>query len=149
MNPAAQIVQPQERALRYENVRSARAEEGLIRLLLMDDGIFPNPFPLTREQFSSPLCGKAFFILWDAKQEGRPLSLYLLTEQLKQEEMSQIVAILNQPESSANAARALSDYIGVIREESGKRGAAGAQEDALTKLTRKYQKQKTKGGMRT
>ena len=40
LNPAAAL-QPQERSLRYENLRSARAEEGIIRLFLLDESLFP------------------------------------------------------------------------------------------------------------
>ncbi|MBR0283289.1 MAG: DNA primase [Oscillibacter sp.] len=145
LNPATQLVQPQERALRYENVRSARAEAGLVRLLLMDDSIFPDPFPLTREEFSSPLLGKAFFILWDAKKRGHPLSLSLLTEQLTPEEMSHISAVCQERESSENAPKALSDYIRIIREESGKR-TEHRDKEYLAEMTRKYKKQRDKGG---
>jgi DNA primase len=149
LNPATQIVQPQERALRYENVRSARAEGGLIRLLLMDDSIFPEPFPLSPDDFSSPVLRKAFFALWERKRRGDPIAFHVLSEALAPEEASLVTGIYQAPESSENAARALSDYITVVREESEKRRGADAQEDALTKLTKKYQKQKTKGGTRT
>ena len=59
LNPAAQL-QPRERALRYENIRSARAEEGVLRLLTLDESVFPPESPLREEQFSSPLLGKAY-----------------------------------------------------------------------------------------
>ena len=38
LNPVSQV-QPKARSLRYKNVRSARAEEGLVRLLLLDPGL--------------------------------------------------------------------------------------------------------------
>ena len=53
LNPAAAL-QPKEHALRYENLRSARAEEGVIRLLLSDDSLFSDAMPIPPEQFSSP-----------------------------------------------------------------------------------------------
>ena len=70
LNPAVQS-QPQERALRYENVRSARAEEGVLRLLLLDDSLFPAQPPLQEADFSSPLLGRVFALLWRAKEIGR------------------------------------------------------------------------------
>ena len=143
-----QSYQPQSRALRYDNMRSARAEAGLIRLLLMDDSLFPTPFPLTPRDFSSPVLRKAFFTLWDAKLNGHALSVALLSGALTSEEMSVVVTEYSKPESAADAAQALSDYIRVIREECDKR-TPDAQEDKLTKLTRKYEKQKNKGGMQT
>lgn len=40
LTPAAQL-QPRERSLRYDNIRSARAEEGIIRLMLLDRSCSP------------------------------------------------------------------------------------------------------------
>ena len=59
LTPAAQL-QPRERELRYENLRSARAEEGILRLLLLDDSLFPQEPPLLESQFSSPLLGRVW-----------------------------------------------------------------------------------------
>ena len=145
LNPATQMAQPQERAFRYENVRSARAEAGLLRLLLMDDSAFPNPFPLTPEEFSSPVFSKAFFTLWEARQRGVPVSFHLLPEAMTQEEISHITAVCQEPESQENASKALSDYIRVIREESGKRSER-TDKERLAEVTRKYKKQRNKGG---
>ncbi|MBR4545406.1 MAG: DNA primase [Oscillibacter sp.] len=141
LNPATQIVQPKERAFRYENVRSARAEAGLIRLLLMDDSLFPNPLPLSPDDFSAPVLGKAFFTLWDARQHGFPVSFHLLSEALTQDEISHITAVCQEPESPENASKALSDYIRVIREEADRRPGR-TEEDVLLRAQRKYQKRK-------
>ncbi len=143
LNPAAQI-QPKERSLRYENLRSARAEEGLLRLLIMDEGLFRGPPPLREEQFSSPLLGKVFRLLWQAREEGRPVTLAALAGDLAAEEMSHITAVCQQPESARNAAQALADYIGIIQEEAGKR--SGGTEDPLLAATQKYKDKK--GGKR-
>ena len=92
LNPAARL-QPQERTLRYDNVRSARAEEGILRLLVMDDGLFPPQPPLAEADFSSPLLGKVFSLLWDARSDGRKASLPPLAEMLTPEEMSHVTAV--------------------------------------------------------
>ncbi|MBQ9521214.1 MAG: DNA primase [Oscillospiraceae bacterium] len=141
LNPATQLVQPKERAFRYENVRSARAEAGLIRLLLMDDSLFPNPLPLSPDDFSAPVLGKAFFTLWDARQHGFPVSFHLLSGALTQDEISHITAVCQEPESPENASKALSDYIRVIREEADRRSGR-TEEDVLLRAQRKYQKRK-------
>ena len=143
LNPAAQI-QPKERSLRYENLRSARAEEGLLRLLIMDEGLFRGSPPLREEQFSSPLLGKVFRLLWQAREEGRPVTLAALAGDLAAEEMSHITAVCQQPESARNAAQALADYIGIIQEEAGK--WSGGTEDPLLAATQKYKDKK--GGKR-
>ncbi len=145
LNPATQFVQPTERAFRYDNVRSARAEEGLIRLLLMDESRFPEPLPLSPEDFSSPVLRKAFFTLWGIRQNGLPVSFHQLSEALTQEEISHITAVCQGPESPENASKALSDYIRVIREEADKRSGR-TDGDILELAQRKYKKQKPKGG---
>lgn len=143
LNPAAQL-QPRERSLRYDNIRSARAEEGILRLLLLDESLFPPEQPLTPEQFSSPLLGKAFGLLWQARQAGRTPSVTSLLGQLSPEEMSHITAICQQPESTKNGRQALADYIRVVQTEADKR--AGGVTDPLLAATEKYKDKKGTGG---
>ena len=73
LNPAAAL-QPKERALRYENLRSARAEEGIIRLLLSGrHPVSSDAMPIPPEQFSSPLLGRVYQLLWQvhaARRDG-------------------------------------------------------------------------------
>ncbi len=145
LNPAAQL-QPRERELRYRNVRSARAEEGVLRLLLLDDALFPAEPPLRAEQFSSPLLGKAYGLLWDCRAEGRPVTPAALAGELAPEEMSLLAGVWQKPESLANGHQALRDYIDIIREEAEKRD--GGAEDPLVAATRKYKKTKDTGGKR-
>ncbi|MBR5471417.1 MAG: DNA primase [Oscillibacter sp.] len=143
LNPALRS-QPQERSLRYDNIRSARAEEGLLRLLLMDESLFPQALSLQEEQFSSPLLGRAFFRLWQAKSDGRSVSLSLLSDTLTQEEMNHVTAVCQQPESLQNGAQAMSDYIRIIQTEYNKR--SGAAMDPLLAATEKYKNNKGTGG---
>ena len=143
LNPAAQL-QPKERSLRYDNLRSARAEEGILRLLMIDDSLFPEEPPLTEAEFSSPLLGRAFTLLWAAHQEGRPMSPGLLSGALDAEEASHIAAICQQPESPQNAQRALADYIHIVKTEAKKR--AGGDVDPLLAATEKYKDKKGTGG---
>ena len=144
LNPAAAL-QPKERGLRYEDVRSARAEEGLIRLLLLDDALFPADPPLRREQFSSPLLGKVYGLLWAGRAAGRPVSLSALAGDLTAEEMSHITGVCQQPESLANGAQALADYIAIIRSEAEKRSEP-AGGDPLLAAMEKYRKTSVTGG---
>lgn len=141
LNPAAEL-QPKERSLRYDNVRSARAEEGILRLLLLDDTLLPSELPISEEQFSSPLLGRVFALLRQSRQAGRPASLSTLSAVLSPEEMSHITSVCQQPESLANGTQALQDYIGIVQEESEKR--SGRSTDPLLAATRKY-KEKKKG----
>ena len=136
LNPAAQI-QPRERSLRYETLRSARAEEGILRLLLLDDSLFPQEPPLLESQFSSPLLGRVYSLLWQAKQEGRPVALGTVFDSLNPEEASHITAVCQQPESAQNARQALADYIRIVQTEAEKR-AGGGTIDPLLAATEKY-----------
>ncbi|MBQ2739317.1 MAG: DNA primase [Oscillibacter sp.] len=135
LNPSMSL-QPKERSLRYENMRSARAEEGLLRLLLLDESLFDTQPPPREEEFSSPLLGRAFALLWQAHLEGHAVSLHLLSGELTSEEMSHITFVSQQPESVRNAPKALSDYIKIIRNEANKR--AGDDTDPLLAATEKY-----------
>ena len=136
LTPAAQL-QPRERELRYENLRSARAEEGILRLLLLDDSLFPQEPPLLESQFSSPLLGRVYSLLWQAKQEGRPVALGTVFDSLNPEEASHITAVCQQPESAQNARQALADYIRIVQTEAEKR-AGGGTIDPLLAATEKY-----------
>ena len=144
LNPAAQL-QPKERTLRYDNIRSARAEEGLLRLLILDESLFPAQPPLREEQFSSPLLGRAFALLWQAREDGRAVTPAVLSEALTPKEMSHISAVCQQPESPQHARQALADYIRIVQEESDKRAGRQAA-DPLLAATEKYKDKKGTGG---
>jgi len=144
LNPAAAL-QPKERTLRYDNLRSARAEEGVLRLLLLDDSLFPEKPPLTPGQFSSPLLGKVYGLLWENHMQRRPVTLASLTGALSPEEMSHMTGVCQQPESLSNGHQALHDYIDIIQEES-TRCAGGQGADPLLAAMEKYRKTKGTGG---
>ncbi len=59
--------QPADRSIRYQNVRSALAEEGVIRLLMQDESLFPPEMPVQPEEFSSPLLGRIYGELWQRR----------------------------------------------------------------------------------
>ena len=140
LSPASQL-QPKARGLRYENIRSARAEEGVLRLLMLDPGLLPRMEGLTGEEFSSPLLGRAFDLLRRRAEEGLSLQLASLAEELTGEEMSHLAQVAAQPESAANAGQALADYISVIRREALLRGREGG-DDLLRAAQKRYQEKK-------
>ena len=128
MTPANNL-QPKERELRYTNMRSARAEEGVLRLLLLDPSLYPKAQRLTQEKFSSPFLGKVYRLLLDRWKLGETPSVPVLTGDLSREEMSRLVQVVNQLETVQNTGKALSDYIEIIEAEWAKRQAGGV--DAL------------------
>ena len=143
LNPAVSL-QPQERGIRYENLRSAMAEEGVIRLLLQDPGLFAGPIPIEPEDFSSPLLGRIYGLLWRDKEAGCAPGIARLTEDLTSQEMNHLSALVQRPESAANGAQALRDYIAVIRQEKEKRD--GSSEDPLAAAVHTFKQKKGYGG---
>lgn len=126
--PAANA-QPQQRALRYENVRSALAEEGVLRLVLLSPELLDHMDGLTGADFSAPFLGKVFDLLRERCDEGRSVRLGTLAGVLTQEEMNHLTGIVNQPQDMTQAQRAMEDYVTSIRMEKLKR--AVTDEDLL------------------
>ena len=141
LNPAM-TMQPAARGSRYTNLRSAMAEEGVIRLLHLDPTLFGDAPPLRPEEFSSPLLGKIYGAMWPRRYDRTGLSA--LTGELTGEEMSHLTTLLQKPESTANAPQALADYIRVIREEQAKRDGSGIDPLLLAMETFKDKKRKDK-----
>lgn len=141
MTPVSQL-QPRTRGLRYENIRSARAEEGLLRLLMLDPGTAGLMDGLTGEEFSSPLLGRAFDRLLRRAQEGLSTQLAALAEDFSGEEMDHLAQVAAQPVSPANSGRAIQDYIAVIRRERLLRSGGEQGDDLLLAAQKKYQQKK-------
>ena len=142
MNPISAL-QPADRSIRYQNVRSALAEEGVIRLLMQDESLFPPEMPVQPEEFSSPLLGRIYGELWQRRGHA---SMAALAAVLTPEEMNHLTALLQKPESAANAPQALADYIRIIREEHTKRTGGT---DPLAAAMETYKDKKGYGGKRT
>ena len=108
LTPTSQL-QPRARSLRYENIRSARAEEGLLRLLMLDPGLAGKMAGITGMEFSSPLLGRAFDALIRRAGEGLSTQLAALAENFDREEMDHLAQVAARPESVANSERAIAD----------------------------------------
>lgn len=144
LTPAVQR-QPKERALRYDNIRSAGAEEGVLRLVILDPELFGSAALLEPEHFSSPLLGRVFGLLRARWTEGLTVSLAALAGELEPAEMSHLSGVLTKPESLQNGARAMRDYIEIIETEAEKRRLAG-ESDELLAMQKKLLEKKAYGG---
>ena len=144
LTPTLQL-QPRERGLRYDNVRSARAEEGVLRLMVMDPLLFREAGDLKEEDFSSPLLGRVYGLLKERHENGRSTQLAALTAELSTEEMNHMVHVIDQPEDRANSRQALSDYIETMQKEA-LTGKKVEQDDDLKKLQQKLLEKKAYGG---
>ena len=136
-------MQPKDRSLRYENPRSALAEEGVIRLLYLEPALLDG-CDLRAEEFSSPMLGRLYAALREKAAEHTVLTPAVLSGSFSQEEMQHITALLQKPEPADNPGRkkALADCIGIIREEQDKH-AAGAD---LRAWSEKIRNKKGYGG---
>ncbi len=139
LNPAASA-QPRERAIRYDDLRSALAEEGVLRLLALDDSLFAGAPPLRAEDFSSPLLGRFFTALKAQLAQSGHVSIGALAGDFTAEEINHLSGILQKPESLKNGAQALRDYCTIILDEAHKRTSAGTDP-----LTAAMEKNKYKG----
>ena len=144
LNPVSAL-QPGDRAMRYTDLRSAMAEEGVLRLLVQDDTLFSDQPPLRQEEFSSPLLGRIYSELWQRRGSG---GLTALSAVLTPEEMSHLTTILQKPVSVSNGPQELASYVRVIRDEYAKRSGFGGQ-DPLAAAQERNKDKKQYGGKRT
>ena len=145
LNPAVSA-QPRERSIRYTDLRSALAEEGVLRLLTLDDSLFGETPPICEEDFSSPLLGRFFTALRAQLAQTGQVNIPALAEFFTSEEISHLIGILQKPESLKNGAQALQDYCNIILDEAHKRAAV--DEDPLMAAMEKN-KHKGNGGKQT
>ncbi len=138
---ASRMSQPRDKAIRYENERSALAEEGVIRLMYLDSGLFTG-VKIEPEEFSSPLLGRFFHVLRDKAQAHAPLSMASLSASFTQEEIDHLTALLQKPEVLSNGQKALGDYINIIRTEKQNSSA----EDDLLAFAEQMRNRKGYGG---
>lgn len=115
-----QKLQPKERGLRYTNIRSARAEEGVLRVVLLDGEFFRQLDDLKETDFSSPLLGRAYGLLFRRWKEGRPVNLAALDGEFTAEEAAHLAAVVQEPQPRHTAGEALADYKKAILAESRK-----------------------------
>lgn len=146
LTPAVQR-QPRSYGIRHDNLHSARAEEGVVRLLLLEPQLIQEIPDLEPEQFSSPLLGKVYTLIRRRLEAGYSVQLSTLAGELEPQEMSYLAAILEQPESLANSRQALRDYIAILETETAKRGDGDM--DPLLAAREKFREKKAYGGKRT
>lgn len=87
----AQALQPKTRTIRYDNMKSAMAEEGILAQAFLDPSLMGET-DLTGASFSVPLLGKVYDQMLAMYKAGYEVSIGSLTD-LSQEEMSHITGI--------------------------------------------------------
>ena len=137
LSPAKNL-QPKSRTIRYDNLKSAMAEEMLLSLVLREPALLDKTRDLSAGMFSSELLGRAYDQLCSRHQQGLDVTLSGLTD-FEPEEMSHIAGIVQRQDGPVNE-QALLDCVGTIREEYQKAHTESA--DDLMRLREKMQKSK-------
>ena len=132
-------IQQQQRrtGVRYDNPRSAAAEEGVVRLLYEDPALFREIRPPRAEDFSSPELQHLYSLLLESVERNAPISLAALGERLTPQELSLFTGIIQQSDDSTRRDRALSDYIKIINDEALQRSDQDLREVARRLKERK------------
>ena len=115
----ARAMQPKTRTIRYDNVRSAVAEEGLLALILRDPTLLKETGDLTGASFSVPLLGKVFDAFRSRYRQGLEVSISVLPD-LTPEEISHLAGITQRQQGPANE-REFRDCVATVRGESQKK----------------------------
>lgn len=105
-------LQPKSRTIRYDNMKSAMAEESVIALALREPALLDRVGNLQQDKFSSPLLGKVYSQLKQRYEQGLEVSLAVL-EELSQEEMSHMVGVLQRQQGPVNE-QAFADCVATI-----------------------------------
>ena len=94
-------LQPKARTVRYDNMKSAMAEEGAIALALLDPSLMDKEQNLSGSSFSVPVLGKVYDQLLAVHQKGMEVTLAAVTD-LTSDEMSHIVGVCQRREGPVN-----------------------------------------------
>lgn len=135
--------QPKARELRYDNVRSAMAEESLLRMLLTEPALFSQTGELDAQHFSVPMFGRAFEALRRRWSEELSVNASGLSEVLNQSEMAHFTAVLQKQEGPISH-DAFQDCIRVICTEYQQSQVLGAED--LRAIQERLRKKKGYGG---
>ncbi len=108
-------VQPVDRGLRYDNPSSARAEEGVIRLLMADPELAGAVGDLQSSEFTAPFLGRVYDRILERARTHREVGPAVIAAALEPGEAAQLMSILETPQEMSASREALRDYIEKIR----------------------------------
>ena len=137
LSPARNL-QPKSRTIRYDNMKSAMAEETLLGLVLREPALLDKTRSLKAEEFSSSLLGKVYDQLRSRHEQGLEVGLSGLTD-LTGEEMSHVVGALQRQQGPVNE-QALYDCLRTIQSEH--QSSRVTTEDDLMALREKMKQRK-------
>ncbi|MBE7001596.1 MAG: DNA primase [Ruminococcaceae bacterium] len=131
-------LQPKDRSIRYENMKSALAEEGIIVQALREPALLDLCRNLTPAHFSVDLLGRVYGQLQDRHSKGMELSVGVLAD-LTPEESAHIAGICQRQTGPVNET-AFRDCVKTILSENQSRGIQS--DDDLMALRNKLKESK-------
>ena len=133
----AKALQPKERSIRYDNMKSAMAEEGILAQILRDPSLLEECRNLKGGDFSVPLLGKVYDDLYSRYHQGLEVSLSVL--EVSAEEMSHLAGITHRHQGTVNA-DAFRDCVNMVLAE--RQSAGVSNDDDLMALRNKLKERK-------
>ena len=110
----AQNLQPKSRTIRYDDIRSAMAEEVILANVFKQPSLLDQVGGLTAAQFSCPLLGRIFRQQQDRYKQGLEVSASVL-EGLESDEMAHLAGILQRNQGPVNE-QAFADCVRTVLE---------------------------------
>jgi len=134
----AKALQPKSRAIRYDNMKSAMAEEAVLAMVLKEPALLEQAKDLKPAAFSSALLGRVYDQLCKRHAQGLEVSLAVI-EDCDPEEMSHVTGIVQRQQGPVNET-ALADCVRIIRAEHQRSGVS--TEDDLLALRDQFKERK-------
>jgi DNA primase len=134
----AKNLQPKSRNIRYDNMKSAMAEENLLAMVLKEPALLDVTAGLSAVEFSSKLLGRAYEQLRRRYGEGLEVSVAVLAD-FDSEEMSHLAGI-SQRHTGPVDETALRDCVRIIQSEH--QASTVASDDDLMALRNKLKERK-------
>ena len=123
-------------SVKYENVRSAVAEEGMLSQVFLEPSLLEEAEELRTEDMSVELFGRVLQWMRNRWREGQSISIPAMNSEFQPGEISHITSIVQKQDGTVNE-QAFRDYISVIRSEASKRGS----KDLMAALSRRRDQQ--------
>ena len=135
-------LQPKERSIRYDNVKSAVAEEGILAYALKDPSLLHQTKQLKPADFSVALFGRVFRQLTERFQKGMDLSLAVL-EDITAEEMNHLTGVIHRHQEPVNES-AFRDFVQTVLSQN--QSHQVSSDDDLLALRNQLKERKGTGG---
>ena len=134
----AKALQPKERSIRYHNMKSAMAEEGILAQILREPALMDTAKALNGSDFSVPLLGRVYDQLKKRHDLGLEVSISVLAE-LTPEETSHIAGIQHRNSGTVNE-DAFKDCVATVLAQ--RQSAGVSTDDDLMALRNKLKERK-------